>query len=219
MLAADIDHAQLAPRLTGLMDRLDAAIPRGLRRGSVWRLTGHAELEQVLLGGARYAVERGYGAYRDLQRCEDQGAVGGADAAQVNPRAMQRGLGQVGSLGSGNHFLEVQAVEKVHDPRAAAAFGLREGQVCVMIHCGSRGLGHQICTDHVRVMEQAMPRYGIHVPDRQLACVPVHSPEGHAYLGRDGGRGQLRTGQPATAHRDHSPGLRGNHRRGTRPGL
>ncbi|MBO4210178.1 RtcB family protein, partial [Micromonospora echinofusca] len=94
-----------------------------------------------------------------------------------------RGQGQVGSLGSGNHFLEVQEVAEVYDPTVAAAFGLRVGQVCVMIHSGSRGLGHQICTDHVRAMEKAMARYGITVPDRQLACTPVSSPEGRAYLG------------------------------------
>jgi tRNA-splicing ligase RtcB len=106
-----------------------------------------------------------------------------ADTGQVSERAMERGLAQVGSLGSGNHFLEVQAVDAVYDGQAAAAMGLARGQVCVMIHCGSRGLGHQVCTDHVRVMEHAMPRYRISVPDRQLACVPVDSDEARAYLG------------------------------------
>jgi tRNA-splicing ligase RtcB len=100
----------------------------------------------------------------------------------VSDRALLRGLHQVGSLGSGNHFLEVQVVDRVLDPEVADAFGLRLDQVCVMIHSGSRGLGHQICTDHVRRMEPAMARYGIHVPDRQLACAPVRSPEGQAYL-------------------------------------
>ena len=96
---------------------------------------------------------------------------------------MERGLRQVGSLGSGNHFLEVQAVEEVYDPATAQRFGLaRSSQVCVMIHCGARGLGHQICGDHVRIMDKAMPRYGITVPDRQLACAPIGSPEGHGYL-------------------------------------
>jgi tRNA-splicing ligase RtcB len=120
---------------------------------------------------------------RDLERCEDGGAVADADPAQVSSRAVERGLGQVGSLGSGNHFLEVQAVEEVYDPAAAAAMGLRQDQVCVMIHCGSRGLGHQICSDHVRTMDRVMARYGITVPDRQLACAPVDSPEGRDYLG------------------------------------
>ena len=108
--------------------------------------------------------------------------LAGANAADVSDRAVERGLGQIGSLGSGNHFLEVQAVDSIYDASAAAHLGLEEGTVCVMIHTGSRGLGHQICTDHVRVIGNAMGRYGIHVPDRQLACVPVRSPEGQAYL-------------------------------------
>ena len=127
-------------------------------------------------------MEQGHGVARDLERCEDGGVLDGADAATVSDRAIERGLGQIGSLGSGNHFLEVQAVDRVYDAAAAAQMGLAEGTVCVMIHTGSRGLGHQICTDHVRQMGQAMARYGIQVPDRQLACVPVRSPEGQAYL-------------------------------------
>ncbi len=182
LLAAEVDRAALAPRLGALMDGLDTAIPRGMGKGAVWTLSG-AQLSQVLTGGARYAVEQGHGVPRDLTRCEDGGAVDDADPGQVSERAVQRGLGQVGSLGSGNHFLEIQAVEQVYDVPVAAAFGLRTGQICVMIHCGSRGLGHQICTDHVRVMEKSMSRYRIAVPDRQLACAPVSSPEGGAYLG------------------------------------
>lgn len=183
LLAADLQREELAPRLTRLMDILDATIPRGAGPGGVWKLSGRAQLDELLRKGARYAVEQGHGVARDLERCEDQGAVADADPDQVGDRAIKRGLGQVGSLGSGNHFLEVQAVEQVYDEKVAAAFGLRLGQVCVMIHCGSRGLGHQICTDHVRVMDKAMRRYGISVPDRQLACAPVESPEGRAYLG------------------------------------
>jgi tRNA-splicing ligase RtcB len=146
-------------------------------------MRSRGELERVLTGGARYAVERGYGVQRDLDRCEDFGVVEGADPSAVSARAVERGLHQVGSLGSGNHFLEVQTVDSVYDPATAAMMGLGEGQVCVMIHCGSRGLGHQICTDHVRAMDRAMAGYGISVPDRQLACAPVTSPEGTAYLG------------------------------------
>ncbi|WBC16076.1 RtcB family protein [Micromonospora sp. WMMA1998] len=183
LLTADLDRAALRPRLAALMDGLGESTPRGMGRGAVWHLNDRAELDAVLRGGSRYAVERGFGVPRDLARCEDRGAVDDADPAQVSARAIARGAGQVGSLGSGNHFLEVQAVEEVYDEPVAAAFGLRAGQVCVMIHCGSRGLGHQICTDHVRAMEGVMPGYGIEVPDRQLACAPVTSPEGHAYLG------------------------------------
>ncbi|SCF13303.1 tRNA-splicing ligase RtcB [Micromonospora viridifaciens] len=183
LLAASLDRADLRPRLDALMDGLSDATPRGMGKGAVWHLTDDTELDGVLRGGSRYAVERGYGVQRDLDRCEDYGAVGDANPAQVSERAVQRGAGQVGSLGSGNHFLEVQAVAEVYDEPVANAFGLRTGQVCVMIHCGSRGLGHQICTDYVHAMEKVMPGYGIHVPDRQLACAPVSSHEGRAYLG------------------------------------
>lgn len=182
LLASHLGLEDLDGALGTLMDELDAHVPRGLGRGAVWRLRGDDELRAVLTGGSRYAVERGFGFERDLERCEDAGAVGGADPAQVSQRALERGLQQVGSLGSGNHFLEVQVVEHIHDANVAAVFGLHRGQVCVMIHCGSRGLGHQICSDHVRTMMTAMPRYGIEVPDRQLACAPVGSPEGQAYL-------------------------------------
>ncbi|MFF0752619.1 RtcB family protein [Streptomyces sp. NPDC004267] len=183
LLAADCDEAALRPVLLDVMDGLDRAIPRGAGPGGVWRLDGDRELERLLRGGSRFAVERGHGEERDLLRCEDGGAVAEADVTQVGERARQRGLGQVGSLGSANHFLELQRVAAVYDEPAAAAFGIAAGQVCVMIHCGSRGLGHQICTDHVRLMDRAMARYGITVPDRQLACTPVESPEGRAYLG------------------------------------
>jgi tRNA-splicing ligase RtcB len=181
LLAVDLDRAEFP--VQRVMDGLDRAIPRGAGKGAVWSLAGRAELERVLLGGSRYAVEQGHGVPRDLERCEDGGAVDDADPGQVSARAVERGLGQVGSLGSGNHFLEVQAVTKIYDAAAAQAFGLRADQICVMIHTGSRGLGHQICTDHVRAMQAVMPRYGIRVPDRQLACVPATSPEGRAYLG------------------------------------
>ncbi|OKJ94994.1 RNA ligase [Streptomyces sp. CB03234] len=182
LLAADCDRRALDPVLHPLMDGLGQVIPRGAGPGGVWRLSSR-ELERVLQGGSRYAVEEGHGEERDLRRCEDGGAVPDADVDQVNERARERGLGQVGSLGSGNHFLEVQRVAEVYDEAVAAAFGLAADQVCVMIHCGSRGLGHQICSDHVRAMDKAMARYGIGVPDRQLACTPVDSPEGRAYLG------------------------------------
>ncbi|MFF3905079.1 RtcB family protein [Streptomyces sp. NPDC001848] len=183
LLVADCDREGLRPALEAVMDGLDRAIPRGAGPGGVWRPSGPGELERVLEGGARYAVEQGHGEERDLARCEDGGAVDDADVGQVGPRARERGLGQVGSLGSANHFLEVQQVAEVYDEAAADGFGITRGQVTVMIHCGSRGLGHQICTDHVRAMDQAMARYGIAVPDRQLACTPVESPEGQAYLG------------------------------------
>jgi tRNA-splicing ligase RtcB len=182
LAAPDLHRDELAPRLPAIMERLDHLIPRGVGRGGLWRLHDRAELDLLLTGGARFAVERGHGVARDLDRCEDAGAVSDADPTQVSSRAAERGLGQVGSLGSGNHFLEIQSIDHVYDAAAASAMGLQLDQVCVMIHCGSRGLGHQICTDHVRTMEKAMAGYGISVPDRQLACAPVRSPEGQGYL-------------------------------------
>ena len=182
LLVSDLDRQRLQPKIRAIMDSLDVAIPRGVGTKGVWRLPNRGVLEDVLAGGARFAVQEGHGVARDLQRCEDGGVLKGADAATVSERAIERGLGQIGSLGSGNHFLEVQAVERVYDTTAAQQMGLSEGTVCVMIHTGSRGLGHQICTDHVHQMGNAMARYGIQVPDRQLACVPVRSPEGQEYL-------------------------------------
>jgi tRNA-splicing ligase RtcB (3'-phosphate/5'-hydroxy nucleic acid ligase) len=182
LLVSSLERDAVAPQLAGLMDELGRVVPKGMGRGAVWELADTAELSGVLTGGAAFAVERGHGTVGDLERCEDGGVLAGADPASVSDRALARGLHQVGSLGSGNHFLEVQVVDQVLDPDAARAFGLHVGQVCVMIHSGSRGLGHQVCTDHVARMESAMARYGIEVPDRQLACVPVRSPEGEAYL-------------------------------------
>ncbi|WP_066938168.1 RtcB family protein [Streptomyces sp. NBRC 110611] len=182
LLTADLDRAALLPHLPVLMDRLDRVIPRGLGRGSLWRPHDRDELYEVLLGGARYVVGQGHGVPRDLDRCEDHGVVDDADISQISERALERGTWQVGSLGSANHFLEVQAVDTVMDEPCARTFGLAAGQVCVMIHCGSRGLGHQICSDHVGRMDSVRRRYGISVPDPQLACAPVDSPEGQDYL-------------------------------------
>jgi len=136
----------------------------------------------VLERGAAWVVERGYGEAADVEFCEESGRMPGADATKVSDRAKQRGRTQIGTLGSGNHFLEVQYVEKVFEPEIAARFGLAEEQVVVMIHCGSRSLGHQVCTDYLKVMNEAMRRYGISLPDRQLACVPADTPEGEDYL-------------------------------------
>ena len=182
LVSRELDRERLQPRMTAVMDHLDTAIPRGVGTKGVWRLPNRAVLQEVLTGGARYAVEQGHGVRRDVERCEDGRVLEGADAATVSDRAIERGLGQIGSLGSGNHFLEVQAVDRIFDATAAAQMGLSTDTVCVMIHTGSRGLGHQICTDYVREMENAMGRYGIQVPDRQLACVPVQSPQGQTYL-------------------------------------
>lgn len=182
LLLSPLDQADLMPRLTPLMDDLERVVPKGMGRGAVWDLSADAELADILVGGAVVAVDRGFGVERDLARCEDGGRLAGADPEAVSDRALLRGLHQVGSLGSGNHFLEIQVVDQIFDEHVASTFGMHLGQVCVMIHSGSRGLGHQVCSDHVDRMAAAMARYGIVVPDRQLACVPVRSPEGGAYL-------------------------------------
>jgi tRNA-splicing ligase RtcB (3'-phosphate/5'-hydroxy nucleic acid ligase) len=182
LLATPFAEGDLGGRTERLGDELDRRIVRGMGKGGSWHLEDERELDEILRGGAAYAVARGHGTPRDLARCEDAGVVADADPAQVSDRARQRGLGQVGSLGSGNHFVEVQVVDQLHDPDTADRFGVHAGQLCVMIHSGSRGLGHQVCTDHVRNMAAAMARYGIEVPDAQLACAPVSSPEGRGYL-------------------------------------
>jgi tRNA-splicing ligase RtcB (3'-phosphate/5'-hydroxy nucleic acid ligase) len=182
LLLSPLSSDELSGRLGTLMDELDRRVPTGLGAGGVWHLSGEDELSALLTGGSPYAVSHGYGIDADIARCEDAGVLLGADTTAVGERARARGYRQVGSLGSGNHFLEVQVVSEVLDKEAAEAFGLRVGQVCVMIHCGSRGLGHQICSDHVKVMLDAMRRLGITVPDPQLACAPVESPEGRNYL-------------------------------------
>lgn len=163
-----------------IMDRLDRRIPRGLGKGSI---ADKSLLDDVLGLGARAAVDAGYGTEDDLDRCEERGTSAGARPDLVSARALARGGGQLGSLGAGNHFLEMQVVDRIADKDTAARYGLHTGRVVVMIHCGSRGLGHQTCEDQLQVMGPAMARHGITVPDRQLACVPVASEEGTRYLG------------------------------------
>jgi tRNA-splicing ligase RtcB len=178
-----LTREDVTPRLAALVDALAAAIPSGVgSRGRV-RLSAADEQRGPVLKGARWAVEQGYGEADDLGRIESGGTIPGADPDAVTGKAYERGRGQVGSLGSGNHFLEVQVVDEVRLPDVAAALGLAPGRVTVMIHTGSRGLGHQVCTDALATMQTAMRRYGITLPDRQLACAPVESPEAQAYLG------------------------------------
>jgi tRNA-splicing ligase RtcB (3'-phosphate/5'-hydroxy nucleic acid ligase) len=166
-----------------LADRLFATVPAGVGSSGAVRVLSSRDERRVLERGAAWAVEEGFGRAADLEHCEDGGRLTGADPDAVSETARTRGRSQVGTLGSGNHFLEVQRVERVHDARAAAALGVEEGQAAVMIHSGSRGLGYQVCDDALRVMDRAMQRHRISVPDRQLACVPLRSAEGRAYLG------------------------------------
>ncbi|MBP1929299.1 tRNA-splicing ligase RtcB [Methanolinea mesophila] len=165
-----------------LIERLFKAVPTGVGAKSTLRLSTK-ELEAMLLKGSAWAVDQGYGTAKDIVRCEEQGQMKSADPSAVSAKARQRGMPQSGTLGSGNHFLEVQEVREIYNPPAAARMGLSVGQVCIMIHCGSRGLGHQVCTDHLKVLEGATKRYKITLPDRQLACAPLDSPEGRAYFG------------------------------------
>jgi len=201
LLVSDLEANDVLARLSELMDGLERRIPTGLGAGGVWPVPGDRALDEVLRGGTRTAVARGFGVERDVARCEDNGALPDVDPGQVSERARLRGARQLGSLGSGNHFLEVQIVEDVLDPAAARAFGLERGKVCVMIHSGSRGLGHQICTDHVHAMQRAMRRLGISVPDQQLACAPCDAPEGRAYLGAMAGAANFgRANRQALSH-------------------
>ncbi len=165
-----------------LVERLYDAVPTGVGAKASFRVSNR-ELEEMMVAGSRWAVEHGYGVPRDIARCEEHGSMKGADPASVSPKARQRGFPQAGTLGSGNHFLEIQEVAEVYDPKTASLFGIAKGQVAVMIHCGSRGLGHQVCTDHLRSLEVAVKKCGIQLPDRQLACAPIASPEGKAYFG------------------------------------
>lgn len=180
LLGSSLDEDDFVRVRQAIMSELDRRIPRGVGRGSI----APGELvPEVLERGAQAAVEAGYGAPDDLERCEERGISEGAQPGLITVKAMNRGRGQLGSLGAGNHFLEVQVVDEVLDEAAAAAFGLTPRMIVVMIHCGSRGLGHQTCTDQLRFMGDAMREYEIEVPDRQLACVPVRSEEGRRYLG------------------------------------
>ena len=181
LLATSLRAEQLRPRLDRLMAELGRRVPAGMGGGGIWKLD-RAGIERVLRHGAREAVEAGYGRAEDLERCEDGGGLPVDELRDVSQRALERGLGQLGSLGSGNHFLEVQVVQRVFDPEVATTFGLRQGQVTVMIHTGSRGLGHQVCSDHVREMLRAMPEHRIVVPDPQLAAAPAESAHGRRYL-------------------------------------
>ncbi len=176
LLALPLDGDELGDRREPLVHEISRSVPAGAGKGGA-RAHG-PELERVLADGSRAVAERD----DDVELTESSGRLAGADPADVSERAKRRGAGQLGTMGSGNHFVELQRVEDVLDERAASAFGLRRGQATVLIHSGSRGLGHQVCTDYVRRMDAVPGRYGIELPDRQLSCAPASSPEGRAYL-------------------------------------
>jgi tRNA-splicing ligase RtcB len=182
LLHTGLTLADVEPIKKPLVDELSRAIPAGV--GSHGRLhLDDSEMEAMLTGGAGWAVDRGFGTAADLDRIEERGCMAAARADEVSAQAKHRQRDELGTLGSGNHYLEVQRVAKVFDADVAAAFTLREGDIVVSIHCGSRGLGHQIGTEFLKRMVLAAPTYGIELPDRELACAPITSPIGEAYLG------------------------------------
>jgi len=181
-LRSNVELPQILELLPSLARELSEKIPAGVGEEGDLKL-GTAELDRVLASGARWAVERGYGEPADLDFVEEHGCMAGPVPDSVSALAKKRQRGEMGTLGSGNHYLEVQGVDRIHDAAAARAYGLREGQIIVSIHCGSRGLGHQIGTDYLVSLAKAASRLGITLPDRELACAPIHSPEGRQYIG------------------------------------
>ncbi|MEW5830817.1 MAG: intein-containing RctB family protein [Chloroflexota bacterium] len=181
LLASGIELEAAEPHLETLATALDRNCPSGVGRDGMVKVSA-AELDKVLRDGSAWAKKNGYATEADLARTEESGRVEGADPAKVSHRAKERGRSQLGSLGAGNHFMEVEVVDEIYDAQAAAVMGLREGCLTVQIHCGSRGLGHQVCTDYVQDFQGAVRRYGIVLPDRELVCAPMESPEGEAYL-------------------------------------
>ncbi len=181
LLKSNLTRDEVEPRIKELVDLLYIHIPSGV--GSTGKIKlNYEELKKVARKGAIWAVEQGYGEPDDLQRIESHGCLEGADPEVISKKAYERGKDQLGTLGSGNHFLEVQYVAEIYEPEIAEAMGLFKNQVTVMIHTGSRGFGHQICDDYVREMIQAAKKYGIELPDKELACAPFLSKEGQRYF-------------------------------------
>lgn len=181
LLLSSYSEDELKPYLNRLADEIAISVPSGLGRGHKKSL-GHNDLDKILNYGARQLVENGYGDPEDLEYCEAGGSLEMANARAVSSRAKNRGGDQVGTLGSGNHFLEIQKVAEIFNPEVAEKFGLFLNQVVVMIHTGSRGLGHQVATDYIQIMMRTMPNYQINLPDRELACAPFKSEEGQNYF-------------------------------------
>jgi tRNA-splicing ligase RtcB (3'-phosphate/5'-hydroxy nucleic acid ligase) len=182
LLRSDLDAKSVQPLISTLIDNLFEEVPSGL--GSTGRLhASDQQLTEAFVSGAKWAVDEGYGVKDDLVHCEENGNMKGADPSQVSVKARKRGRPQLGTIGSGNHFLEIQRVEEIFDEEKAKRFGLFRGQITIMIHCGSRGAGHQICTDHLEVLSRAVHKYCIEIPDKQLACAPIGTPEANHYFG------------------------------------
>ncbi len=182
MIRTNLQAEDVRPKINELAEELFNAIPTGVGSKGRFKVTD-SELDEIFSSGSGWAVENGNGYENDLKHCEAKGAIKDADISQVSTRARKRGRPQIGTLGSGNHFLEVQYVDSVYDENAANAYGLENGQVVFMIHCGSRGAGHQICTDHLKTISRAVDKYNIHIPDKQLSCAPANSQEAQDYFG------------------------------------
>jgi len=184
LIRTDLTLEDVQPRLEPLMTELFRRVPAGVGAGGFVRLNRES-LDSVMVNGARWCIEQGYGWHRDLIHIEEGGCIGGADPSKISDHAVGRGINQLGTLGSGNHYLEVQVVsnDRIFDPLTAAALGITgQDQIVVMVHCGSRGFGHQVASDYLKVFEKAMRRYGISVKDQQLACAPFRSAEGQDYF-------------------------------------
>ena len=182
LVRTNLTEDEVRPKIEQLVNRLFINIPSGVGSEGKIRVS-EKELNEVMVRGSRWAVEKGYGQAEDIVVTEESGSMKGANPDKVGSKAKKRGIPQLGTLGSGNHFLEVEVVDELYDREAAKAMGIEDvGQVLLLIHTGSRGFGHQICTDYVGLLGEAVKRYGISLPDRQLACAPVDSPEGQDYL-------------------------------------
>jgi tRNA-splicing ligase RtcB len=182
LLGTYLEQEEVAPYVRDLTAALYRSCPSGVGGKGRVRVS-QRELDELVTHGAKWTLKRGLARQEDLDHTEEKGCMAGADPSEVSARAKERGRPQVGSLGGGNHFLEIDVVEEIYDPEVADAFGLWEGQVAVQIHCGSRGFGHQVCDDYVRALQPAVKKYGLQLPDRELVCAPIDSPEGRAYYG------------------------------------
>ena len=173
---------ELKPKLKELVHALFDAVPCGVGGKGKLRLNG-SEIDDVLVRGVNWAVDKGYGVKKDIENMEEKGCMKGADPHKVSALAKKRAIPQLGTLGAGNHFLEIQTVEEIYDEKLAKKWGItQKNQILIMLHCGSRGFGHQVATDYLQIQEKAVQKYGIKLPDRQLACAPVNSPEGKDYF-------------------------------------
>ena len=180
LLRSNLTEDVVRTKLKDLVNDLFSSIPSGVGSKGAVKLN-HSQLDEVLVKGVNWAIDNGYGSPHDADVCEENGQIANADPNKVSDKARKRGAPQLGSLGSGNHFLEIQKVAEIHDQDAAKLMGIKEGTITVLIHCGSRGFGHQVCSDYLRISEQALKKYDIELADRELACVPNTSEEGESY--------------------------------------